>query len=71
MSVNNTNDKIADAILILIFMPNVTGQRTRHLVEGTLDPLVRCIFILLFRLSASALQNRRGETVSFARNPRE
>ena len=51
--------------------PNVRGQGTRHFVEGTLDPLVRCIFILLFQLSALALQNRRGGTVSYARNPRE
>ena len=28
-----------------ILIPNVTGQRTRHLVEGTLDPLVRFCFI--------------------------
>ena len=25
---------------------NVRGQGTRHLVEGTLDPIVGCIFIM-------------------------
>ena len=29
-------------------MQNVTGQRTRHLVEGTLDPLVGLICISVF-----------------------
>jgi len=27
----------------LIIHANVTGQRTRHLVEGTLDPIVQII----------------------------
>ena len=30
-----------------IFMPNVTVQGTRHLVEGTLEPIVR---IYVFKL---------------------
>ena len=30
---------------IIILIPNVTGQRTRHLVAGTLDPIVG-IFLL-------------------------
>ena len=33
-----------------IFYPNVRGQGTRHLVEGTLDPLVGIRF-LLFRVA--------------------
>ena len=28
------------AVVFFIFKSNVRGQRTRHLVEGTLDPLV-------------------------------
>ena len=28
-----------------IDVPNVTGQRTRHLVAGTLDPIVRCRYL--------------------------
>ena len=35
-------------LIILFLMPNVTGQRTRHLVAGTLDPIVRLIIIPLF-----------------------
>ena len=34
---------IIAAIYFILFSPNVTGQRTRHLVAGTLDPLVRLI----------------------------
>ena len=29
-------------IICFIFSANVTGQRTRHLVAGTLDPIVGC-----------------------------
>ena len=31
---------------------NVTGQRTRHLVEGTLDPLVRILGFILWKNNA-------------------
>ncbi len=30
---------------IMAIEPNVRGQRTRHLVAGTLDPLVQCHFL--------------------------
>ena len=33
---------------IIIIIPNVTVQGTRHLVEGTLEPLVGTLFIFVF-----------------------
>ena len=33
-------------IFMRSMMPNVTGQGTRHLVAGTLDPLVRSVIFL-------------------------
>ena len=34
-------------VLIFILWPNVTGQRTRHLVAGTLDPIVRAAILII------------------------
>ena len=42
---------------IYSFIPNVRGQGTRHLVEGTLDPLVGRLFILE-KAAAPVLVNR-------------
>ena len=40
------HDQTAIFVTLLIFlMPNVTGQGTRHLVAGTLDPIVGLIFV--------------------------
>ena len=41
------NSNRSSVMCILIFLSsNVTVQGTRHLVEGTLQPIVRLIFIL-------------------------
>ena len=36
-----TIDKVFLCLAFIISLQNVTGQRTRHLVAGTLHPLVR------------------------------
>ena len=44
-------------LVIFIFGPNVTGQGTRHLVEGTLDPLVGLlVFCLNYGSSDKAIK---------------
>ena len=41
-------DQPINLALSFIFIANVTGQRTRHLVAGTLDPLVGTLrFIII------------------------
>ena len=41
----------------IIIYPNVRGQRTRHLVAGTLDPLVEQLICLSDLWNGSALLN--------------
>ena len=40
----------------VIHMPNVRGQGTRHLVTGTLDPLVGRYFIKTLKMIGSAMR---------------
>ena len=42
--------KMVRASLFMLFMQNVRGQETRHLVTGTLDPLAGFLLLLVYLL---------------------